>query len=59
MIPFTRIMTIVMFAALCFLLILPLAIARHQLVIAVGICVLFVFYLAAQYLLWRRMKPRS
>jgi hypothetical protein len=59
MIPFTRIMTIVMFAALCFVLIVPLALQRHQLVIAVGICVLFVCYLAANLVLWRRMKPRS
>jgi amino acid transporter len=59
MIPFTRIMTIVMFGALCFVLILPLAIARHNLVIAVGICVLFIAYLAAQLVLWRRMKPRA
>jgi len=59
MIPFTRIMTIVMFAVLCFALILPLAIARHNLVIAVGICVLFAAYLAAQFMLWRRMKPRA
>jgi hypothetical protein len=59
MIPFTRIMTIVMFGALCFVLILPLAIARHNLVISVGICVLFLAYLAAQLVLWRRMKPRA
>ncbi|MGD0969252.1 MAG: hypothetical protein ABR949_13320 [Candidatus Aquilonibacter sp.] len=59
MIPFTRIMTIVMFGALCFVLILPLALARHNLVIAVGICALFIAYLAAQLVLWRRMKPRA
>jgi hypothetical protein len=52
-------MTIVMFGALCFVLILPLAIARHNLVIAVGICVLFLAYLATQLVLWRRMKPRA
>ncbi len=59
MIPFTRIMTIVMFAALCFVLIVPLALQRHQFVIAVGICVLFACYLAANLVLWRRMKSRS
>jgi amino acid transporter len=59
MIPFTRIMTIVMFAALTFVLIVPLALQRHQTLIAIGIPVLFVCYLAANLVLWRRMKPRA
>lgn len=59
MIPFTRIMTIVMFAALTFVLIVPLALQRHQMLIAIGIPALFVVYLAANLVLWRRMKPRA
>jgi hypothetical protein len=59
MIALTRIMTVVIFAAIAFVLIVPLAIRRHQTAIAVGISVLFVFYLAANVVLWRRMNRRS
>jgi hypothetical protein len=59
MIPFTRIITVVMFGAICFVLIVPLAMQRHQPVLAIAVSVLFVIYLAANIVLWRRMKlPR-
>ncbi|HTU68873.1 MAG TPA: hypothetical protein VMF11_01015 [Candidatus Baltobacteraceae bacterium] len=59
MIPFTRFMTVAMFAAICFVLIVPLAIQRHQMFIAIGVPVLFAIYLVANFVLWRRMKRRS
>lgn len=57
-VPFTRIMTVLMFAALCFVLIVPMALRSGNTFIAVGITVAFVAYLIANVLLWRRMKPR-
>ncbi len=59
MIAFGRIMTVVMFAGICFLLIVPLALRRHDTAIAVGVSGLFAAYLVANIVLWRRMKPRS
>jgi uncharacterized membrane protein len=59
MIPFTRIFTVVMMAGICFLLIVPLAIRQHRTALAIGIVVLFVLYLVANVVLWRRMKRRS
>ncbi len=59
MISITRILTIVMFGAICFVLIVPLALQRHNMVIAVGISVAFVLYVIVNIVLWRRMKPRA
>ena len=59
MVPFTRIITVAMFGAICFVLIVPLALQRHQPAIAIGIAVIFALYLVANIVLWRRMKlPR-
>jgi amino acid transporter len=57
-ISFTRIFTIVMFAAICFMLIVPMAIKNHNPALAAGISALFVAYLIVNILMWRRMKPR-
>ncbi|MBV8116937.1 MAG: hypothetical protein JOZ01_03105 [Candidatus Eremiobacteraeota bacterium] len=59
MIPFTRILTILMFAVLCFVLIVPMALQRHNTMLAVGISAIFVLYLIANFVLWRRMKGRA
>lgn len=59
MIPFTRILTVLMFGAICFVLIVPLALQRHNMTIAIGISVAFVLYLIVNVVLWRRMKPRA
>lgn len=59
MVPFSRILTVVMFGAICFVLIVPLAMQRHQPAIAAGIIVVYALYLVANIVLWRRMKsPR-
>ena len=59
MIPFTRILTVAMFAVLCFVLIVPMALQRHNAFLAISISVVFVLYLIANVVLWRRMKPRA
>ena len=59
MIPFTRIVTVLMFAAICFVLIVPMALQRHNTALAVGIGGIFALYLIANIVLWRRMKPRA
>ena len=59
MISFTRIFTVLMFGAICFVLIVPLALQRHNLTIAIGISVAFVLYLIVNIVLWQRMKPRA
>ena len=59
MIPISRIITILMFGAICFVLIVPLAVRAHNVVLAVGFPVLFIVYLVANIVLWRRMNPRS
>ncbi len=59
MIPFTRIMTIVMFGAICFLLIVPTALREHNTALAIGMIVLFIAYLVTNLVLWRRIKRRA
>ncbi|MDE2482261.1 MAG: hypothetical protein KGN02_08720 [bacterium] len=59
MISFTRIMTVVMFGAICFMLIVPTALKGHNTPLAIGIVVLFVAYLVTNLILWQRMKRRS
>lgn len=59
MIAFGRVFTVLMFGAICFVLIVPMAIKQHNLILAYGIGGLFVAYLIANIVLWRRMKPRA
>jgi hypothetical protein len=55
-VPFSRVMTVVMAGVVCFGLIVPLATARHQVAIAIGVAVLFVVYVAVNVVLWQRMR---
>ncbi|MDP9110200.1 MAG: hypothetical protein M3M96_01005 [Candidatus Eremiobacteraeota bacterium] len=57
-VPFSRIVTVAMFAVLCFALVVPMALKRGNMVIAVGITLVFVAYFIANVVLWQRMKPR-
>ena len=59
MISFTRIMTVVMFGAICFMLIVPTALKEHNTYLAAGIAALFVAYLVTNVVLWLRMKRRA
>ena len=56
---FTRVMTIVMFGGICFMLIVPTALKQHNMPLAIGIAALFVAYVVTNLVLWRRMKPRA
>jgi hypothetical protein len=49
-----RIVTMTMFGAICFVLLVPLALQRHQLPFAIAVIVLFCVYLAANAIAWRR-----
>ena len=59
MIPLTRIVTVAMFAVLCFVLIVPMALQRHNTMLAIGISVAFMLYLVANVFLWRRLKSKA
>jgi len=59
MIGLTRIVMIVSFAVICFVLIEPLAIQKHQTFIEVGIPAIFAIYVVVNIVLWRRIKPRA
>ena len=57
--PITRIVTMLMSGVICFALLVPLALARHNALLAAAVVVVFVVYLAANVLLWLRLKPRA
>jgi hypothetical protein len=53
-----RILTMAMFGAICFVLLVPLAIQRHQIPFAIVVIVLFLAYLIANAIAWRRTFRR-
>jgi|GEM_PF-1044874 len=55
--PFTRALTLAMSAVLSFGLLVPLALQRKQLLLAIGITVLFCAYVAANVVMWLRLRP--
>lgn len=57
-VPLSRIITVAMFAVLCFVLVVPMALRRGNVTIAVGITVVFFAYLVANVVLWQRMRSR-
>jgi len=59
MVPVTRLLTIAMAAVLCFALLLPLALARHNAALAVLVVGLFAAYACVNVLLWRRLNRRA
>lgn len=58
-VPITRLFTIAMAGVVCFVLIVPLALQRHNVMLAAGISALFVAYLVTNVVLWRRTRPRT
>ncbi|MDQ2865535.1 MAG: hypothetical protein M3R51_04860 [Candidatus Eremiobacteraeota bacterium] len=56
--PFSRIITVAMFAVLCFVLIVPMALKRGNLAMAAAISLVFCAYLVANVVLWRRTRTR-
>lgn len=57
-VPVTRLFAVATAAVLCFGVLLPIALRRHEIAIAIGAGILFVVYLAANIVAWRRMSSR-
>ena len=58
-VPFSRIIAILMAGVLCLVLLVPMALARHNVALAILIGFAYVVYLVANVVLWQRMRPRS
>jgi uncharacterized membrane protein YjjP (DUF1212 family) len=58
MIPFTRIMTVVMFGVLC-AVIAMLAFQAHNFYMMIGFPILYAIYVVVNLMLWKRLKQRS
>jgi hypothetical protein len=56
--PFSRIIALVMAGVLCFALLVPMSLARHNAVLALFVAVVFFAYLVANVVLWQRMRRR-
>jgi hypothetical protein len=48
-----------MAGVLCFGILVPLSLARHNIGLAVFTTIVFIAYLAANAILWQRMRPRA
>ncbi|HTU82636.1 MAG TPA: hypothetical protein VMF61_10935 [Candidatus Acidoferrales bacterium] len=55
----TRVVAVLMAGVLCFALIVPMALQRHSLVIAVVVSALYLAYVAANVVLWLRLRSRT
>ena len=58
-VPFSRFMTVSMAAVVCFGLLVPLALQRHDTALVVFMSVAFAAYLVVNVVLWLRMRPRA
>jgi amino acid transporter len=56
--PLSRIIALSMAAVLCFALLVPMSLARHNAALACFVVVVFVAYLVANVALWRRTRAR-
>jgi hypothetical protein len=57
--PVSRILALLMAGVLCFALLVPLALERHNSGLSIFIAVIFLAYLAGNIALWQRMRPRN
>jgi hypothetical protein len=57
--PFSRIIALLMAGVLCFALLVPMSLARHNAGLALFVGAIFVAYLIANIVLWRRTHPRG
>lgn len=55
-VPFSRIIAVAMAAVLCFVLLVPMSLARHNVALAVFVAVVFFAYLIGNIVLWQRMR---
>ena len=58
-VPAMRIVTMLMFGVLGLGLIVPMALQRHNLGLAIGVGVVFAAYLTVNIVLWRKMRRRA
>lgn len=58
-VPFSRILALLMAGVLCFALLVPMSLARHNVGLAIFIAALYVAYLIGNVALWQRMRPRG
>jgi hypothetical protein len=58
-IPFTRVVAILMGGVICFGVLVPLALQRRQEALAAGIAIVFAAYAIVNVVLWRRMNRSS
>jgi hypothetical protein len=56
--PLSRIIALLMAGVLCFVLLVPMSLARHNAWLAVFIVLIYFAYLAANAMLWLRNRPR-
>jgi amino acid transporter len=57
--PFSRIIALLMGAVLCFALLVPMSLARHNAALAVFIVAVFFAYVVANVALWQRTRRRE
>jgi hypothetical protein len=56
--PLSRIIALLMAGVLCFALLVPMSLARHEAWLAIAVVVVYFAYLSANALLWLRNRPR-
>jgi len=54
--PVSRVIALLMAGVLCFALLVPMSLARHNAALAVFIVVVFLAYLTGNVVLWQRMR---
>ncbi len=57
--PFSRIIALLMAGVLCFALLVPMSLARHNSALALFVVVVFFAYLIANVVLWQRTRRRE
>jgi hypothetical protein len=54
--PLSRIVALLMAGVLCFVLLVPMSLARHNAALAIFVVVVFFAYLAGNIVVWQRMR---
>ncbi|HVR47700.1 MAG TPA: hypothetical protein VMT95_13805 [Candidatus Binatia bacterium] len=57
--PISRIIALLMAAVLCFAVLVPLALARHNTALAIFVGIVFAAYLFGNIVIWQRMRRRG
>jgi predicted lipid-binding transport protein (Tim44 family) len=59
LVPVSRLIAMLMAGILCFGILVPMSLARHNVALAIFISIVFIAYLIANVVLWQRMRPRA